>query len=206
MSISKLNSNEQTEEEIVAYMVDAITSEITDVFKFGDSYKKLTKENKKKILEFMTQENECENFNEGVSFVKLYDDILEELNKYLSNAEFNFAIRLAKHISYKDCILRTNGNPNGKILTAKDIAALLNMDDSVVRRLISALVKKGVLGKHITGCKEDPSKQIKAILCNPFIYSRGCKINNTAISLFMDSHWGLHKDEEKEGKTSKIGT
>lgn len=64
MSISKLNSNEQTEEEIVAYMVDAITSEITDVFKFGDSYKKLTKENKKKILEFMTQENECENFNE----------------------------------------------------------------------------------------------------------------------------------------------
>lgn len=36
---------------------------------------------------------------------------------------------------------------NGKILDAKDIAALLEMDDSNVRRLISSLVKKGVLGK-----------------------------------------------------------
>ena len=121
------NKNVNEEDEIVAYVVSAETMEITDTFRYGDSYKKKTKEDKKKILEFLAQEDECEVFNDGVSFVKLYDDILDELNKHLSLAEFNFTIRLAKHVSFRDCILRTNGNPHGKILDAKDIAALLQI-------------------------------------------------------------------------------
>ena len=206
MEKSKLKVTNDNEEEIAAYMIDATTGSITDTFRYGDSYKKLTKENKKKVLEYLAEEDECVAFNEGVSFVKLYDDILEELNKYLSNAEFNFTIRLARHVSYKDCILRTNGNPNGKILDAKDIAALLEMDDSNVRRLISSLVKKGVLGRHTTGCKDDPSKRFKTITCNPFIFTRGNKINNTAISLFMDSRWNTSKEEPRDVTTenSKI--
>lgn len=203
MNKSKTNENEMNnqivneEDEIVAYVVSADTLEITDSFRYGDSYKKKTKEDKKKILEFLVQEDECTEFNKGENFVKLYDDILEELNKHLSLAEFNFTIRLAKHVSFRDCILRTNGNPNGKILDAKDIAALLEMDDSNVRRLISSLVKKGVLGRHTTGCKDDPSKQFKTITCNPFIFTRGNKINNTAISLFMDSRWNTSKEESR---------
>lgn len=201
MNKSNTNENElnnqilHDEDEIVAYVVSADTLEITDSFRYGDSYKKKTKEDKKKILEFLVQEDECTEFNKGENFVKLYDDILEELNKHLSLTEFNFTIRLAKHVSFRDCILRTNGNPNGKILDAKDIAALLKMDDSNVRRLISSLVKKGVLGRHTTGCKDDPSKQFKTITCNPFIFTRGNKINNTAISLFIDSRWNTSKEE-----------
>ena len=164
MNKSKTNENElnnqmlNEEDEIVAVVVNVATNTVTDTFRYGDSYKKKTKEDKKKILEFLAEQEKCTEFNKGVSFVKLYDDILEELNKHLSGAEFIFTMRLAKHVSYKDCILRTNGNPNGKILDAKDIAALLEMDDSNVRRLISSLVKKGVLGRHVTGCKDDPSK------------------------------------------------
>lgn len=202
MKKSKLKETEN--EEIAAYMIDAESGNITDTFMYGDSYKKYSKENKKKILEFLAQEDECAVFNEGVSFVKLYDDILEELNKYLTNAEFNFTIRLARHVSYKDCILRTNGNPNGKILDAKDIAALLEMDDSNVRRLISSLIKKGVLGRHTTGCKDDPTKKFKTITCNPFIFTRGNKINNTAISLFMDSRWNISKEESRDAKSENL--
>ena len=202
MNKSNKNENElnnQTvnneEDAIVAVVVDVATQTITDTFRYGDSYKKKSKEDKKKILEFLAQEEKCIEFNTGENFVKLYDDILEELNKHLSLAEFNFTIRLAKHVSFKDCILRTNGNPLGKILDAKDIAALLEMDDSNVRRLISSLVKKGVLGRHVTGCKDDPSIQLKTITCNPFIFTRGNKINNTAFSLFANSRWNTSKEE-----------
>ena len=210
MKKSKTNENElnnknvNEEDEIAAYVVSAETMEITDTFRYGDSYKKKTKEDKKKILEFLAQEDECEVFNDGVSFVKLYDDILDELNKHLSLAEFNFTIRLAKHVSFRDCILRTNGNPHGKILDAKDIAALLEMDDSNVRRLISSLVKKGVLGRHITGCKDDPSIQFKTITCNPFIFTRGNKVNNTAMSLFINSKWNTTKEESRDDKSEKV--
>lgn len=191
METSKL----KTTDEIVSYVVDANTGEITDTFMYGDSYKKSTKENREKAREFLAQKDNYVNFNTGVSFVKLYDDVLEELSEHLTNAEFNFTIRLAKHVSFKDCVLRSNGNPNGKVLDAKDLAVLMNMDPSTVRRLISSLIKKGVLGRHITGCKDDPTRNFKAITCNPYIFTRGNKVNKTALSLFADSRWGFPKEE-----------
>ena len=188
MEKSKLKETKNNENP-VAYLIDANTGEITDTFNYGDSYKKYLKENKERKIKFLDEDKNCIVFNKGVSFVKLYDDILEELDKCLTTTEFNFVIRLAKHVSYKDCILRTNGNPNGKAFDAKDLSMLFNMDGSKVRRLISSLIKKGILGRHITGCKDDPNQKFKAITCNPFIFTRGSKINNTAISLFIDSRW-----------------
>lgn len=191
MKTSKLKITD----EIASYVVDANTGEITDTFMYGDSYKKSIKENKEKAREFLAQKDNYVDFNTGVSFVKLYDDVLEELSEHLTNAEFNFTIRLAKHVSFKDCMLRSNGNPNGKVLDAKDLAVLMNMDPSTVRRLISSLIKKGVLGRHITGCKDDPTQKFKAITCNPYIFTRGNKVNKTALSLFADSRWGSPKEE-----------
>ncbi len=176
-------------EKIVTMVLNPETGEITDSFREGDSYKKYTREDKEKIRNFLKEKDECEPFNEGVSFVKLYDDILDDLGEYLTTGEFSFAIRLAKHVSYKDCILRTNGNPNGKILNVQDLAALMKTDPTVVRRYVSSLVKKGVLGKHVTGCRDNPNIQIKAITCNPYIFSRGNKLNPTAVSLFANSRW-----------------
>ena len=55
MKKSKTNENElnnqnvNEEDEIAAYVVSAETMEITDTFKYGDSYKKKTKEDKKRI-------------------------------------------------------------------------------------------------------------------------------------------------------------
>jgi len=176
-------------EKIVTMVLDPETGEITDSFREGDSYKKYTREDKEKVRNFLKEKDECEPFNEGVSFVKLYDDILDDLGECLTTGEFSFAIRLAKHVSYKDCILRTNGNPNGKILNVQDLAVLMKTDPSVVRRYVSSLIKKGVLGKHVTGCRDNPNIQIKAITCNPYIFSRGNKLNPTAVSLFSNSRW-----------------
>lgn len=197
MEVFQMNKSKANEslnnDEIASVVVDVATGAITDSFRYGDSYKKQTRENRKKILEFLAKEDECVEINKGVSFVKLYDDVLEELNRHLNGAEFNLAIRLAKHVSFKDCILRTNGNPNGKVLDSNDVSALLVIPYSTVRRLISSLIKKGVLGVHITGCKDDPTKQIKAITCNPFIFTRGNKVNNTIASLFSGSNWNIQK-------------
>ena len=164
---------------------------ITDEFHKGDSYTKHTKQAKENKAKFLQEENECQIFNEGVSFVKLYDDILDELRKNLTPSEFTFVISLAKHVSYKDCILRTNGNPNGKFLAAKDISELLDVEDSRVRRLLSSLIKKGVLGRHQTGCKDRPDIMNKVITCNPYIFTRGNKVNTTILSLFQDSKWNI---------------
>lgn len=176
------------ENETVAYVMSS-DGVITDEFHEGDSYTKHTKEAKENTAKFLKEENECQIFNEGVSFVKLYDDILDELSEVLSDADFKFCMRLAKHISFKDCILRTNGNPNGKLLDSNDIAELLHMNPSSVRGRISNLIKLGVLGRHITGCKENPDLQFKCITCNPYIFTRGNKINNTILSLFSNSKW-----------------
>ena len=66
------------------------------------------------------------------------------------------------------------------------------------------LLKKGVLGRHTTGCKDDPTKKFKTITCNPFIFTRGNKINNTAISLFMDSRWNTSKEEPRDAKAENL--
>ena len=69
MNKSKANEN-LNNEEIASVVVDVATGAITDSFRYGDSYKKQTREDRKKILEFLAKEDECFEFNKGVSFVK----------------------------------------------------------------------------------------------------------------------------------------
>lgn len=125
------------------------------------------------------------NFNKGKSFVKLYDETLEILSERLTPTEFLLVVRLAKHVSYKDSILRYNG----KIMTMQDISDTLKIDYGTIRRLIPSLVRKGILGIHKTGCAENPKLLIKAITCNPYIYVRGNDISKMAIGLFEKSGW-----------------
>lgn len=82
------------------------------------------------------------NFNQGESFVKLYDEVVPALREHLTPSEFVFAISLSQFVSYNDCILRETNHGNSKIIDAKEISELLNMDYSTTRRLISSLIKK----------------------------------------------------------------
>ena len=50
-------------------------------------------------------------------------------------------------------------------------------------------IKKGVVGKHETGCVENPDIMVKCYTFNPFIISRGVKLNRTIIALFEKTGW-----------------
>jgi len=125
------------------------------------------------------------NFNKGEPFVKLYDKAVDILRRKLSATEFMLAISLEKFVSYKDSILRHNG----KIMNMQDIATELDLDYGTVRRQVSSLTKKGVLGIHKTGCVDNPKIMVKAITCNPYIYLRGNDINKMSVALFEKSGW-----------------
>lgn len=130
-------------------------------------------------------------FNKGESFVKLYDCVVPELRKKLTPTEVVFAISLSEFVSYNDCILRRTKNGNSKIIDAKDLAELLDMDDSVVRRLLSSLKKKGVIGQHETGTINPnlDTKLKKVYTVNPYIYFRGVDINETVKEFYSNSGW-----------------
>lgn len=186
--------NAINENEIVAHVVDAETGVIIDELESGDKIKHKRDEEKKQEHLDKYQEN----FNEGVRFVKLFDEVLDTLSERLSVSEFRFAVRLAKHVSYDDCILRTNGHGNGKFLDITDISNLLGENYKTTSRIINGLIKKGVIGKHITGCIEDPSLSVQCYTCNPYIYMRGTKVEKTILALFDKSGWkDIYADTEK---------
>lgn len=174
MSKAKKEINIEKEDFLV---VDQQSGEVVNTFGAGDLI--IHKEQSEYTRKYAVS------FNKGESFVKLYDKTLSILRKKLTPTEFMLAISLAEYVSYKDCIFRNDG----KILDMQDISKLLDIDYSSVRRLIPSLTKKGVIGVCKVGCIENPKLLTKAIICNPFIYSRGQDIDKTAIGLFENSGW-----------------
>lgn len=142
-------------------------------------------------VEYDNENNIIEDFNKGEKFVKLFDCVIPELRKRLTPSEFVFAISLSNFVSYNDCVLRKSCHGNSVIIDAKDIADLLEMDYSVVRRLILSLKKKGVIGQHETGSinKELDTKMKKVYTVNPYIYFRGINVNETVKEFYVNSGW-----------------
>lgn len=129
------------------------------------------------------------NFNKGARFVKLYDGVLDILTQRLSKAELVFMLKIVKLVSYDDCILRTNGHGNGRILDMNDISHVTGENYKNCNKLMNGLLKKGIIGKHETGCIENPDIVVKCYTFNPFIICRGTKLNKTIINLFDKSGW-----------------
>lgn len=169
----------------VACMVNVETREIIDTFKEGDSYKKSTPED--------YDRTHVMNFNNGQSFVKLYDEVLVHLRKNLTPSEFTFTISLATYVSYDDCILRKTSRGNSNPVTLQDLAKDMELDISTVRKRLAKLKKKGVIGEHETG-SINPAFKIngeveKVYTCNPYIFIRGKDINKTVVTFYNQSGW-----------------
>lgn len=128
-------------------------------------------------------------FGKSEAFVKLWKISINELRKRLTPSEVVFAVMLMDYISYNDNLLRYNGHGNGKILTAKDIAELNEIDERTVKRNITSLVKKGVLAYYVTGTFEDEKIKIKSIAYNPHIACRGDKVECGVLAAFIDTGW-----------------
>ena len=55
---------------------------------------------------------------------------------------------LTDYISYNDCILRTNGNRKGNILSVEDLAKEYGMNYDAFRKLMAKLRKKQIIDYH----------------------------------------------------------
>lgn len=178
--MNNLCKTKTKERKLVAKVVDVDTGECLDDIYEQDKvvHYKESDENNDKVY----------NFNKGENFVKLYLGV-NELRKHLTPGEFTIAMSLADFVCYDDCILRKSGHHNGKILSIKELSEEMNIQYDALRKTITSLTKKGVIGIHKTGCKDKPNILVKAITVNPYIYSRGNNVNKTILSLFEHSKW-----------------
>ena len=104
------------ERKLIAKVIDVETGEVIDDIHEGD-----------KIIHSVMDNEQIKNYNGDKKFVKLFDGT-EELHKLLNNdGVFSTAIRLSKFVCYDDCVLRTGGHKNGKILDTKELSDIMNV-------------------------------------------------------------------------------
>lgn len=136
-------------------------------------------------------------FNKGARFVKVYDKALEVMVEKLSKSELQFAMKIVKLVSYDDSILRTGGHGNGKVLSLNDIAEITEESYKNCSKLMNALLKQGIVGKHETGCVGAPNIIIKCYTFNPYILNRGKKLDKTVEGLFHNTGWERLSSEDR---------
>ena len=137
------------------------------------------------------EKNLIHGFNSDKTYVKIYDEAIPVLQKYLTPPEFKLVICLAPHVNFEDCIIRKNTRINGDPLNLKDICSLFGYKYDYGRKMIRNLVNKGILAKVDVGSiyKEYDNNKTEVYLVNPFIYFRGVNVNRTIVSIFDSSGW-----------------
>lgn len=181
----------------IKYIVDTQSGEIENEIYSGDrlSIRREKQDDYK--------ENHVINFNNGKSFVKIYDEVVPILEKYLTLPEFKFVICLTPHVSFEDCIIRKTHDRTSKILGMKDIAEIHGYKYDYVRKIMSSLIRKGVIGKHETGAilKNADIKKNTVYTVNPYIYFRGSDMITPVHSFYSSSGW--EELISKDGDTRK---
>lgn len=190
--------NVQDEDRKITRYIMSPDGDIEDVIYEGQAYKKIDKEEEARQKNYAREH--VVDFNDDASFVKLFDEVINPLRKYLTPTEFTFAISLARFVSYEDCVLRTGAHGNGKIMNTTDIAKEMRIPVSTVKRIVSALVDKGVLGRHEVGTilddKNGSSKRQYTV--NPYIYCRGKDIVRWVVNFYDSTGWRERINEERD--------
>lgn len=171
-------------DEVRWIVINPDSGEIIDKINVGD---RIIRENSTKQIEKYKL-----NFNKGVSFLKIYDKSLQMMSETLSQSEMSCAMTLVRFISYEDCILK---EPDGRAIQLKDFKDIFGLSYDRSRKIISSLVSKGVLGKFETGYRENPNKRFKCYVFNPYIATKGTRVNKEVIGLFQESQWANPNEE-----------
>ena len=173
------------EKEPIKYIVDATTGEIENTTYVGDRVG-ITR-----FAQLQYATTHVQNFNSDKTFVKIYDEVVPLLEKWLTPSEFKFAICLTPHVSYEDCIIRQTMDRRSKILNQKDIAELHNYKYDYVRKMMASLKNKGIIGKHETGniLSEYPEDYNVVYTVNPYVYFRGSDMITPVHSFYYNSGW-----------------
>ena len=183
------------QKENVNVLLNTTTGEILEELYPGDRIKIIREEQDQYASTHIM------NFNKEKTFVKIYDDVVPLLEKYLTLPEFKFAICLSPHVSYEDCVIRETQNRKSRILGLKDLAEIHKYKYDYLRKIMSALMQKGVIGRHETGSilKDYDRKEGIIYTVNPYIYFRGSDIITPIHSFYINSGWKelLTKDKTK---------
>lgn len=135
------------------------------------------------------------NFNKKELFVKVYINPLTELWNDLSIREYAIATALIRFISYKDGILRYNGES----INMKDISKILDMDYDAIRKIFPVLEEKKILSKIKRKSDKYADKEKNYIVVNPYLFLRGTDIEKEVEKLFSDSKWAkMFRENKKE--------
>ena len=166
-------------------IVSMETGEILDTLKTGDNLSLVRAEQ----IEYT--KSHIQNFNSDKTFVKIYDDVVPLLEKYLTLPEFKFTICLTPHVSFEDCIIRRTMDRKSQILNMHDLAELHGYKYDYVRKIMSSLKNKGVIGRHDTGSilKEYSGNSNTVYTVNPYIFFRGVDILTPVHSFYSNSGW-----------------
>lgn len=173
------------EREPIAQVIDQMTGAIlTDVYE-GD---KIIRKTDKDIEREKYIEEHKLNFNKGVSFVKTYAEASYILGTMLPPKECQFVMKLFKYVTYEECSLRCGYGKGTHYMDLNDISKELHEEYSRVSRLVSSLIKKGILGALEIGNMET-NKKYKIYILNPYVCINGVNPAKEVYNYFEDSGW-----------------
>lgn len=115
----------------------------------------------------------------GETYVKAWDKTMFALAKALSSTELQMVWYLSRYVSYETGLLT---HRNGRPLTRKHISDETGLSVKTVDRLMLGLKEKQVIGRHTTG-------RSTVFTVNPWVFTRGKRINKTLYEFFKNSRW-----------------
>ena len=119
-------------------------------------------------------------------YSKVNTDELRLLLPELKKNERIVLFSLLPYVGYDDCLLK---HMNGKPLNIESIANISDLSISTTEKTVNSLREKYIL------CKEKINKNVQYYI-NPWICSRGSKLDGTLKMKFKDYKIRIYKDVE----------
>ena len=154
-----------------------------------------------------TEEPKDSYFNNENTFVRDFRGNGKLFRMLLAPQEIALLTFLTDYICYNDCILRTNGNKKGNILTVENLADEYGMNYDAFRKLMTALRKKQIIDYHDKNTVETTKGIIdkRCITFNPFVKCRGKKVDDYIIDHYSSTLWAEVERQKTKSFRTKNG-
>ena len=154
-----------------------------------------------------TEEPKDSYFNNENTFVRDFRGNGKLFRMLLTPQEIALLTFLTDYICYNDCILRTNGNRKGNILTVENLADEYGMNYDAFRKLMTSLRKKQIIDYHDKNTVETTKGIIdkRCITFNPFVKCRGKKVDDYIIDHYSSTLWAEVERQKTKSFREKNG-
>lgn len=154
-----------------------------------------------------TEEPKDSFFNNENTFVRDFRGNGKLFRLLLTPQEIALLTFLTDYICYNDCVLRTNGNKKGNILTVEDLADEYGMKYDAFRKIMAVLRKKQIIDYHDKNTVETTKGIIdkRCITFNPFVKCRGKKVDNYIIDHYSSTLWAEVERQKTKNYREKNG-